>query len=144
MATTVAPAVPRPVQTLFAPKALHFLVFDCRADARALRYAIRDAVPDCRSWTDVTQAGEPPGSDQKPLGRDDLTPRSSIRFSHAAAETAIELRLQTDFQRPAKSEDCRRGKVCRTQDEQPISGGEYWPSRYEQLGRQRLYLSVTI
>jgi hypothetical protein len=45
---------------------------------------------------------------------------------------------------PAESRHYSRWKVCRTQDEQPISGSEYSPSGYEQLGRQDSYSSVTI
>jgi hypothetical protein len=63
---------------------------------------------------------------------------------YAAAETALEgLRLRT-FRQPFESKHYRRWKICRTQGKQPISRGEYSPSRREQLGRQRLYPSVTI
>jgi hypothetical protein len=48
------------------------------------------------------------------------------------------------FQGQVESKRYRRWKVCRTQGKQPISRGEYSPSRREQLGRQRLYPSVTI
>jgi hypothetical protein len=53
-------------------------------------------------------------------------------------------RADTAFQWPVEPKHYRRWKVCRTRDEQPISGGEYSLSRHEQLGRQRLYPSVTI
>jgi hypothetical protein len=53
-------------------------------------------------------------------------------------------RAHSAFQWPVESKRYRRWKVCRTRDEQPISGGEYSLSRHEQLGRQRLYPSVTI
>src|SRR3984957_10879313 len=46
------------------------------------------------------------------------------------------------FQWPTESKHYRRWKVCRTQGKQPISRGEYSPSRREQLVRQRLYPSV--
>ena len=48
------------------------------------------------------------------------------------------------LQWPVESKRYRRWKVCLTQDEQPISGGEYSLSRHEQFGRRRLYPSVTI
>ena len=53
-------------------------------------------------------------------------------------------RAHSAFQRPVESKYYRRWKVCRTRDEQPISGSEYSPSGCEQFGRQRLYPSVTI
>jgi hypothetical protein len=63
---------------------------------------------------------------------------------YAAAETALEgLRLRR-YRQPFDSKHYRRWKICRTQGKRPISRGEYSPSRREQLGRQRLYPSVTI
>ena len=53
-------------------------------------------------------------------------------------------RAHSAFQSPVESKYYRRWKVCRTRDEQPISGGEYSLSGREQFGRQRLYPSVTI
>jgi len=53
-------------------------------------------------------------------------------------------RAHRALQWPVESKRYRRWKVCRTRDEQPISGGEYSLSRHEQFGRQRLYASVTI
>jgi hypothetical protein len=48
------------------------------------------------------------------------------------------------FQWLVESKRYRRWKVCRTRDEQPISGGEYSLSGREQFVRQRLYPNVTI
>jgi hypothetical protein len=53
-------------------------------------------------------------------------------------------RAHSAFQWPVESKHYRRWKVCRTRDEQPISGGEYSLSGHEQFDRQRLYSSVTI
>src|ERR1700735_2715336 len=48
------------------------------------------------------------------------------------------------FQWPVESKHYRWWKVCRTRNEQPISGGEYSLSGREQFVRQRLYPNVTI
>jgi hypothetical protein len=69
---------------------------------------------------------------------------STTRFGYAAAERAIERPGPLQSSGRSKPKHYRRWKVCRTRDEQPISGGEYSPSSREQLGRQGRYARVTL
>jgi hypothetical protein len=154
----------------FAPKALHLLVIDCPAFGAGSAVSQRRIwMVGARAAGDLRLPAGVPGQNvsirdlrehnfrqsrvsQKPLERGVFTlkafeplgpwPRPGLvsrllrRPSSGRADGA--------FQWPAESKRYRRWKVCRTQGKQPISRGEYSLSRREQLGRQRLYPSVTI
>jgi hypothetical protein len=89
---------------------------------------------------------------QKPLERGvftlevfeplDSSPRQGLVTGQPRPQSSG--RAHSTFQWPVEAKHYRRWKVCRTRDEQPISGGEYSLSGHEQFGRQRLYSSVTI